>query len=61
MVAQTVARVTDVSFTLDDGTGKVECRRWYVEMPPKAIVLRSLERMISLKGIVHLISASPHV
>ncbi|KAK4767236.1 hypothetical protein SAY86_014986 [Trapa natans] len=28
MVVQMVVKATDVSFSLDDGTGKVECRRW---------------------------------
>lgn len=46
-----VARVTDVSFTLDDGTGKVDCRRWYAEIFQKEIVLRSLEHVISPNGM----------
>ncbi|KAK4801218.1 hypothetical protein SAY86_021705 [Trapa natans] len=28
MVAQMVVRATDVSFSLDDGTGRVVCKRW---------------------------------
>ncbi|OWM67325.1 replication protein A 32 kDa subunit A-like [Punica granatum] len=31
MVDQKVERVTDVTFALDDGTGRVECRRWINE------------------------------
>ncbi|KAL3745726.1 hypothetical protein ACJRO7_014790 [Eucalyptus globulus] len=31
MVSEMTARVTDVSFALDDGTGRVECRRWVNE------------------------------
>ncbi|XP_030541323.1 replication protein A 32 kDa subunit A-like isoform X2 [Rhodamnia argentea] len=31
MVSEKTERVTDVSFALDDGTGRVECRRWLNE------------------------------
>lgn len=31
MVSEKTERVTDVSFALDDGTGRVECRRWVNE------------------------------
>lgn len=29
MVFEKVDRNTDVNFVLDDGTGRIKCRRWY--------------------------------
>lgn len=29
LVFEKTERVTDVSFTLDDGTGRIDCHRWY--------------------------------
>jgi hypothetical protein len=29
MVYEKVERNTDVNFVLDDGTGRIKCRRWY--------------------------------
>lgn len=28
IVKENVGRITEVTFTLDDGTGRVECNRW---------------------------------
>ncbi|KAG5540369.1 hypothetical protein RHGRI_020560 [Rhododendron griersonianum] len=30
MVSKKAERVTDVSFTIDDGTGQIHCNRWYL-------------------------------
>lgn len=33
MVFDKAEKVTDVGFTVDDGTGRIGCRRWYDEFP----------------------------
>lgn len=30
LVFEKTERVTDVAFVLDDGTGRIDCHRWYV-------------------------------
>lgn len=30
MITSKTERVTDVTFALDDGTGRIDCIRWYV-------------------------------
>lgn len=30
MVSSRAERVTDIAFILDDGTGRIDCNRWYL-------------------------------